>query len=113
MSIESNSNTKTEDTIDYEELIPSQCDTNIKFSNPYEEKLIKRIYVRVANLCSYLAGYKPIDLKFYLNQPNQYKFMPLYYAIKVSFITFLLPFFFKMKNLVKAFTVIKTCHFWA
>ncbi len=81
--VESNSYYDQTEEVDYNELLPSQCDlSRIKFSNRYEEALISRIYSRVANLCSFLADFTPVNLKFYLNQPDQYQFMPLFYAIK-------------------------------
>ncbi len=84
MSIDENNSTcgRVEE-IDYDELVPSECDlTKIRFSNPYEEALITRIYSKVSNLCSFLSDFTPVNLRFYLNQPDQHQFMPLFYAIK-------------------------------
>lgn len=74
--------------LNYDELVPTQCNlAEIKFTNDYEKTLITRIYSTVSNLCSYISDYSSANLKFYLNQPDKYDFMPLYYAVKANNLT--------------------------
>lgn len=76
--------------LDYDKLVPNQCDCDLiqlKYINPYEKYLITRIFSSVGNLCSYVSDLNQINLKYYLNTPDQNEFLPLYYAIKANNIT--------------------------
>jgi ankyrin repeat protein len=70
--------------------VPSQCDCDLiqlKYINPYEKYLITRIFSSVGKLSSYLSDLSTMNLKHYLNTPDQNDFLPLYYAIKANNLT--------------------------
>lgn len=73
-------------SLDYDKIIKKQCGdlTMLTYANNVEKYLITRIYCNLNKLNTIISDMNQINLKFYLNTPDENDCLPLYYAIKAD-----------------------------